>query len=59
MDKIHGVKHKFNYKQRREKIYVCEDCGHSTHDVREHYKHSREHQAARSNTQPQSLPMMA
>jgi hypothetical protein len=34
MDKIHGVKHKFNYKQRREKIYVCEDCGHSTHDVR-------------------------
>ena len=24
MDKIHGVKHKFTYKQRREKIYVCE-----------------------------------
>lgn len=34
MDKIHGVKHDFTYKQRREKIYVCEDCGHSTHDVR-------------------------
>ena len=34
LDKIHGIKHKFTYKQRREKIYVCEDCGHSTHDVR-------------------------
>jgi len=42
LDKIHGVKHKFTYKQRREKIYVCEDCGHSTSDVRNHYKHTRE-----------------
>lgn len=42
LDKIHGVKHQFSYKQRREKIYVCEDCGHSTSDVREHYKHTRE-----------------
>lgn len=42
LDKIHGIKHKFTYKQRREKIYVCEDCGHSTHDVRKHYKHCRE-----------------
>ena len=34
LDKIHGIKHKFSYKQRREKIYVCEDCGYSTNDVR-------------------------
>ena len=33
-DKIHGMKHKLAYKQRREKIYVCEDCGFSTNDVR-------------------------
>lgn len=46
LDKIHGQKHDFSYKQRREKIYVCEDCGFSTQDVREHYKHSREHHAA-------------
>lgn len=41
-DKIHGLKHKLAYKQRREKIYVCEECGYSTGDVREHYKHARE-----------------
>ena len=34
LDKIHGQKHDFSYKQRREKIYVCEDCGFSTQDVR-------------------------
>jgi len=45
LDKIHGIKHKFSYKQRREKIYVCEDCGYSTNDVRDHYKHSREQHA--------------
>ena len=33
-DKIHGLKHKLAYKQRREKIYVCEECGYSTGDVR-------------------------
>ena len=33
-DKIHGFKHKLAYKQRREKIYVCEECGFSTSDVR-------------------------
>jgi len=33
-DKIHGIKCTMPYKKRREKIYVCEDCGHSTGDVR-------------------------
>lgn len=46
-DKIHGIKCTMPYKKRREKIYVCEDCGHSTGDVREHYKHARE---AHANT---------
>lgn len=41
-DKIHGVKCAMPYKKRREKIYVCEECGFSTGDVREHYKHARE-----------------
>lgn len=41
-DKIHGVKCTMPYKKRREKIYVCEECGYSTGDVREHYKHARE-----------------
>ena len=33
-DKIHGVKCTMPYKKRREKIYVCEECGYSTGDVR-------------------------
>jgi len=41
-DKIHGVKCAMPYKKRRDKIYVCEECGFSTGDVREHYKHARE-----------------
>jgi stress-induced morphogen len=41
-DKIHGIKCQMPYKKRREKIYVCEECGFSTGDVREHYKHARE-----------------
>ncbi|CAG5109990.1 Oidioi.mRNA.OKI2018_I69.chr2.g4446.t1.cds [Oikopleura dioica] len=41
-DKIHGIKPKLAYKQRRDKIYVCEECGFSTGDVREHYSHARE-----------------
>ena len=33
-DKIHGIKCQMPYKKRREKIYVCEECGFSTGDVR-------------------------
>ena len=33
-DKIHGVKCAMPYKKRRDKIYVCEECGFSTGDVR-------------------------
>lgn len=62
MDKIHGVKHKFTYKQRREKIYVCEDCGYSTQDVRDHYKHSRDHHQTsfhqNLSLQPTSLSLL-
>ncbi|WAQ99076.1 OVO-like protein, partial [Mya arenaria] len=37
--KVHGVELPYGYKQRRNKVYVCEDCGHSTHDPEEHFKH--------------------
>ena len=33
-DKIHGIKCQMPYKKRRDKIYVCEECGFSTGDVR-------------------------
>ncbi|KAL3881026.1 hypothetical protein ACJMK2_033226 [Sinanodonta woodiana] len=37
--KVHGVEYKYAYKERRNKVYVCEDCGHSTEDPEEHYHH--------------------
>ena len=29
MKKIHGVSQKYAYKERRNKLYVCEECGHT------------------------------
>ncbi|CAF0781817.1 unnamed protein product, partial [Adineta ricciae] len=37
--KVHGLSHKFGYKIRRNKLYVCEDCGHTSHDPTNHYEH--------------------
>lgn len=35
MKKIHGVTQQYAYKERRSKLYVCEECGHtaSTQDA--------------------------
>ncbi|XP_038066052.1 transcription factor Ovo-like 2 [Patiria miniata] len=45
--KVHNMMLNFAFKQRRDKVYVCEDCGHSTDDINEHYAHSvREHRAS-------------
>merc|ERR1712200_343859 len=35
--KVHGVNHQYEYKQRRSKVYVCEDCGHTTKEPEAHY----------------------
>ena len=40
--KIHSVEYKFAYKERREKVYVCEECGHVTHDPEEHFVHIKD-----------------
>ncbi|CAF4175514.1 unnamed protein product, partial [Rotaria magnacalcarata] len=37
--KVHGLSHKFGYKTRRNKLYVCEDCGHTSIDPANHYGH--------------------
>ena len=29
LKKIHGVQQQYAYKQRRDKLYVCEDCGYT------------------------------
>ncbi|KAK3611401.1 hypothetical protein CHS0354_034846 [Potamilus streckersoni] len=40
--KVHGMEYKYAYKERRNKVYVCEDCGHSTEDPEDHYHHLQE-----------------
>jgi hypothetical protein len=40
--KVHGVAHQYDYKQRRSKMYVCEDCGHTTAEPEIHYLHLKD-----------------
>ncbi|KAF2362158.1 Zinc finger C2H2-type [Trinorchestia longiramus] len=41
--KVHGVQHNYAYKERRSKMYVCEECGHTTGEPESHYVHLKEH----------------
>ncbi|XP_077519006.1 uncharacterized protein LOC144129014 [Amblyomma americanum] len=41
--KVHGIQHKYAYKERRAKVYVCEECGHTTNDPERHYVHLQKH----------------
>lgn len=40
--KVHGVAHNYAYKERRSKMYVCEECGHTTGEPESHYVHLKE-----------------
>lgn len=40
--KVHGNDNYHNYKQRRSKIFVCEECGHTTRVADEYYDHIRD-----------------
>merc|ERR1719376_1651672 len=40
--KVHGVAHQYDYKERRSKMYVCEDCGHTTAEPEVHYIHLKD-----------------
>ncbi|XP_030766545.1 transcriptional regulator ovo isoform X3 [Sitophilus oryzae] len=40
--KVHGVQHQYAYKERRTKVYVCEECGHTTSEPEVHYLHLKE-----------------
>ncbi|XP_044737320.1 transcriptional regulator ovo isoform X2 [Chrysoperla carnea] len=40
--KVHGVQHNYAYKERRTKMYVCEECGHTTSEPEIHYLHLKE-----------------
>jgi len=37
--KVHGIAHDYAYKERRNKIYVCEECGNTTANPEGHYMH--------------------
>lgn len=40
--KVHGIQHNYAYKERRAKVYVCEECGHTTSEPEVHYIHLKE-----------------
>ncbi|CAD7090496.1 unnamed protein product [Hermetia illucens] len=40
--KVHGVQHQYAYKERRTKMYVCEECGHTTSEPEVHYLHLKD-----------------
>src|SRR6218665_540020 len=48
--KVHGMQLSFNFKQRRTKMYVCEDCAHSTDDPEDFYSHLK-------NNHPNSMAL--
>lgn len=39
LNKVHQVELSFRYKERRAKLYVCEDCGSTTENPEEHLDH--------------------
>ncbi|XP_069750250.1 putative transcription factor Ovo-like 1 isoform X1 [Narcine bancroftii] len=42
LKKIHGVHQAYAYKERRAKLYVCEDCGFTAESQEGHFAHMRE-----------------
>ncbi|XP_041470289.1 uncharacterized protein LOC121419886 isoform X1 [Lytechinus variegatus] len=42
LSKVHGEQHRYTYKQRRSKIFVCEECGITTETADCHYNHIKE-----------------
>ncbi|XP_033122872.1 uncharacterized protein LOC117121696 [Anneissia japonica] len=42
LSKVHGLNHEYIYKQRRSKLYVCEECGKTDTNVDDYYEHIKE-----------------
>ncbi|XP_067614410.1 transcriptional regulator ovo-like [Eurosta solidaginis] len=40
--KVHSLQHQYADKERRAKMYVCEECGHTTCEPEVHYIHLKE-----------------
>ncbi|KAK3099726.1 hypothetical protein FSP39_008605 [Pinctada imbricata] len=41
--KVHSIEFKFGYKERRNKLYVCEECGYTTDDPGQHFVHLKKY----------------
>lgn len=41
--KVHGIAHRYAYKERRPKVYVCEECGNTTSSPEVHFNHLRDY----------------
>uniref|UniRef100_A0A914CDF4 C2H2-type domain-containing protein n=1 Tax=Acrobeloides nanus TaxID=290746 RepID=A0A914CDF4_9BILA len=41
MRKVHGKQHTYGYKERRSKVFVCEDCGHTAPQYDDYLTHLR------------------
>ncbi len=63
MKKIHGVLQQYAYKERRNKLYVCEECGHtaSTQDTLLRHLHTEHPNSAflRAKVARRQSPMMS
>ncbi|ESN99230.1 hypothetical protein HELRODRAFT_162745 [Helobdella robusta] len=40
--KVHNVQFNYKHKERRDKLYVCEECGHSTRQSKEYFVHMKD-----------------
>ncbi|KAM4617848.1 putative transcription factor Ovo-like 1 [Discoglossus pictus] len=43
LKKIHGVQQNYAYKERRTKLYVCEECGYTADSQEDHIHHLQDH----------------
>uniref|UniRef100_T1KIU2 Uncharacterized protein n=1 Tax=Tetranychus urticae TaxID=32264 RepID=T1KIU2_TETUR len=41
-DHFHGISHTYAYKERRTKLYACEECGNTTDQPESHYLHLKQ-----------------
>ena len=39
--KVHNIQFNYKHKERRDKVYVCEECGHSTGQSDQHFMHMK------------------
>jgi len=41
--RVHGIAHKFSFRERRPKVYVCEECGETFQDNSKFRQHAKDH----------------